>query len=34
MQLHINERNRLCVLRLDSMCLSAKIVSVNVHVIY
>ena len=31
MQLHINKRNRLRMLRLDSMCLSAEIVSVIAH---
>lgn len=34
MQLHINKRNRLRMLRLDSMCLSAEIVSVIAHFIH
>ena len=36
MQLHINKRNRLrmLMLRLDSMCLSAEIVSVIAHFAY
>ena len=38
MQLHINKRNRLrmlmLMLRLDSMCLSAEIVSVIAHFIH